>query len=72
MKNKRVIEISTDIQIQNCISSSNEVEIWMQGELLGKGNPTSFNSFTVLFQDERYLRSNITLITRGSYFRVLK
>jgi hypothetical protein len=68
-KNRTII--NTDEQIQNCIHTKLEVEVWFAGMLDCQAEIKSYTDEVVEFEEGSYLRSNCVLKIKGSHLHLL-
>lgn len=68
----RCILIKTDEQIQNCINSKIDVEVWIGGKLDNVGIIINYSDESISFQDGIYLRECCRVVTRSNYFRIIQ
>jgi len=66
-----MVVLLTNEQIQNCIQSEVEVEVWFQDELNLVSRIISFDKLAVRFSEGNYLKRNVMLKTSGNYFKVI-
>jgi hypothetical protein len=73
MKSKsKMIGITFDEQLQNCINSGAIVQVYLQGDFVNEGQITSFCDDAILIGNEFYFRMYFSFFTTQKYFRVPK
>lgn len=70
-KSKKRIQILTNIQIENCISSGVAVEAWVFEMFDKSGQINSYNKTTIKIGDEYYMRENCMFYAEGNYFNLV-
>lgn len=60
--------VMTEEQIQNCINSGIEVEIFIHNELDFKGKIINYSENSVYTEEGQYLKENCEIKTSNNYF----
>lgn len=68
---KRVIEIITNEQIQNCVNTNSIVQVWVQDEYDKQGSIEVFNNDIIRIGNEYYVRNQCVFYTNKNYLQVI-
>ena len=67
------IDVSTDLQLENYISSGLRVEVWIGGELDYYGRLFAYTSDSIEIHDKQcYLRENCKLKSRKTFMKLIQ
>jgi len=69
MRNRTIIK--TNEQLQNCIDTNTDVEIWFGGVLDMVSTLKSFDDEVVVFKEGKYFRNNCVLKIKGSHLKLV-
>ena len=71
MKRTNIRLITTEKQIQNCIFSKIEVQVFINNELDFKGRIIDYSENSIYTEEGKYLRRNCEIKTTQNYLKII-